>query len=100
MPLDRAARVGDPIQHTQSEGWGLGAALVGAVVGLAIVLTAPVSVPILLGVATVTGAALVGKGLGESIGSQRESTADGMIILQGARSVFTGPGMPNAARMT
>jgi uncharacterized Zn-binding protein involved in type VI secretion len=96
MPLDRAARVGDPIQHTQAEGWGLAGALAAVVVAVVIVAAAPIAVP--LAIATITGAALVGKGLGETVGSTRPVSGAG-IIVEGSPTVFTGPGMPNAARM-
>jgi uncharacterized Zn-binding protein involved in type VI secretion len=108
MGLELAARSGDPISHTSREGWGTALAILGAVVGAVIVIaTAPVSIPTLAVAATVAAGAtatvatttLAGAAIGEAIGSNDTDPTAGYIV-NGASTVFTGPGMPEAARMS
>jgi uncharacterized Zn-binding protein involved in type VI secretion len=123
--LERAARVGDPVQHSGIEagGWTglalgllIGAAVVGAavlcapavgavLVGSAVVEAAAVgasTTAVALGVAsatsTVIGAGLTGESVGELVG--KHTHHDAGDIIDGAHTVFTGEGMPKAARIT
>jgi uncharacterized Zn-binding protein involved in type VI secretion len=104
MGLERAARVTDPIAHTQREGWGIVGALLGATVGVFIViLTAPVALPALAiaaGVtATIATTTVAGSVVGEMHGATIPYPAAG-YITDGAATVFTGPEMHEAARMS
>ena len=113
MALERAARVGDPVEHTHRFGGGvLGfalGALAGVAIGVALVAAAPVTLAaagLIGGAMIVAGAAstgigvtLVGEALGETIGSHVAAPNAG-DIADGARTVFTGPGQPKAARMS
>jgi len=111
--LEVAARVGDPVQHSHRFGLGMLGAIAGVALGVAlVVLTAPISLPaiaaagvvggtmLVAGAAgTVIGSTLAVEGVGETIGSHIAAPNAG-DIADGAHSVFTGPGMPKAARMS
>ena len=113
MGLERAARVGDPVEHSHRFGGGVLGAIAGVAIGVAIVaLTAPISLPALAaagvvgGTLLVAGAAstvitstLVAEGVGETVGSHVSAPNAG-DIADGAHTVFTGPGQPKAARMS
>jgi uncharacterized Zn-binding protein involved in type VI secretion len=111
--LEPAARVGDPVEHSHRFSFGMIGAIAGVALGVAlVVLTAPISLPaiaaagVIGGTLMVAGAAgtvitstLVVEGVGETIGSHVAAPNAG-DILDGAHSVFTGPGQPKAARMS
>lgn len=109
MSLERAARVGDPVEHTHRFGGGVLGAIAGVAIGVALVAAAPVTLAglgIVAGAMVVAGAAstvitatLVGEGVGETLGAHVAAPNAG-DIADGAHSVFTGPGMPRAARMS
>jgi uncharacterized Zn-binding protein involved in type VI secretion len=123
--LERAARVGDPIEHSNIEGGGWTGLIVGIAIGAAIVgaavLCAPavgavlvggaivgataagasataVALGVAAGASTIIGAGLAGEGVGERLGKKSHHAAGD--IIDGASTVFTGEGMPKAARIT
>jgi len=106
--LERAARVGDPVEHTHRFAGGAWGLLAGVAIGVAIVLTAPVSIPagivagglVVAGMAgTVLTSALVAESVGETVGAHVSAPNAG-DILDGAHTVYTGPRQPRAARMS
>lgn len=106
--LERAARVGDPVEHTHGFMGGVLGALAGVAIGVALVVAAPITIPagIVAGAVVVAGMAstvitstLVAESVGEAVGSHVAAPNAG-DILDGAHTVFTGPGQPKAARMS
>src|SRR6185503_6036215 len=97
MPVDQAARKGDPISHSYAS--------MGADVGLTVGISVGIVVGVLLaedpGDAINAGCTIAtfGKSLGQLIGSHWTDDEAGKI-KDGAATVFIGQGMPNAARMT
>lgn len=85
--MPQAARLHDPIAHSQSLNGLIAGALIGGLIATAIVLTAPVSVPALIGGAAIAGAAVGGAGLGEMLG--------GLSFAQTIKGDIAQPGSPN-----
>lgn len=67
--MQPAARLRDPIAHSQALNGLIAGALIGGALAVIVVVTAPVSVPVLIGAAVIGGAAVGGAGLGEMLGS-------------------------------
>lgn len=89
-PFEQAARIDDPIEHTQST---LGALVGGAIGVLAAVAIVGSGGTLLLAAGVIVGASY----LGELAGSTQPRRADG--IAEGAESVFIGAPDRNAARV-
>ena len=96
-PLEFAARLDDTIEHTGA----MFGAVVGAIAGIALgifvcwlcVITAPVSIFMMIG-----AAAVFGSGIGEFLGKKLEKH-DAGDIAEGSRTVFVGAPDRNAARV-
>lgn len=87
--MPEAARLQDPIAHSAALGGLIAGAIIGGLVATAIVLTAPVSVPALIGGAAIAGGVVVGAGVGELLGSLSFSRSrTGMIDSPGSPTVL------------
>lgn len=86
--MPEAARLHDPIAHSQALNGLIAGALIGGVIAAVAVVTAPVSVPALIGAAVITGAAVGGAGVGELVGSLSfAQSTKGMIARTGSPNV-------------
>jgi uncharacterized Zn-binding protein involved in type VI secretion len=87
MSLERAARVGDPVEHSHRFGGGLLGALVGVAIGVALVAAAPVA---LAGLGVVAGAMVVA-GAGQPKAARMSDPVKchpGQTIAEGSDTVF------------
>ena len=85
--MPQAARLHDPIAHSQSLNGLIAGALIGGLIATVVVLTAPVAVPALIAGAAIAGAAVGGAGLGEMLG--------GLSFAQTIKGDIAQPGSPN-----
>lgn len=85
--MQEAARLRDPISHSQSLNALIAGAVLGGVLATVVVLTAPVSVPALIGGAAIAGAAVGGAGIGELLGS--------LSFARSTKGNIAQPGSPN-----
>jgi uncharacterized Zn-binding protein involved in type VI secretion len=86
---EAAARLHDPISHSPTFGLLVAGAVIGGALATLAVLTAPVSVPVLIGGAMIAGGAVAGAGIGEFVGSLSFARSiQGEIIAPGSSDVF------------